>query len=102
MPLFSLDAIRLLIDEYNRDKSYDIYLYKSKNYLEPTAAIYRQTIKSKVEELLEKDIHKLQFLAKNSNVKIVSNIEEINFLNVNKKADYELAKDYYVDTPTNV
>jgi len=95
MPLFSLDAINRLISEYKKDLSYDLYLYKSKKFLEPTAAIYKQSIKSKVDELLKQDIHKLQFLANSLNCKILSTIDNVNFINVNKKEDYELAKNYY-------
>ena len=96
MPLFSKEAIKALIDAYNQDSSFDIYLYKSQNYLEPTAAIYSKNIKKRVKELLKIDIHKLQFLTKNSNIKILPPIDEINFLNVNKKEDYELAKEYLI------
>lgn len=88
IPLISINSINELLNFYNTNKGYDIYLFKSPNGLEPTAAIYTKTILPKVEELLKQDIHKLNYLIKNSNYTIL-NSENLNeFININDKKAY--------------
>jgi len=88
IPLLSIEAIEKLREEYLKNSSYDLYILKSTNGLEPTAAIYTKNLLPKISEYIDRDIHKLNYLA--SNVKKMSlnwsKTEE--FLNINYEKTY--------------
>jgi len=91
MPLLSIEAIEKLREEYLKNSSYDLYILKSTNGLEPTAAIYTKNLLPKIKEYIDKDIHKLNHLVKSvNNITILwDNSEE--FININNKDTYNLA-----------
>ncbi len=88
MPLLSTDAINALIYEYNRGIKCDIYVLKSPNGLEPTATIYTKNILTKVKNLLEKDIHRLNYLLSELNKVTIKWDNYLEFININDKKTY--------------
>lgn len=92
MPLLSTDAIEALIDLYNKEPEYDIYVLQSPNGDEPTATIYTKKILNNLRVILDKKIHKLQYLLNNLNKATIKWDNRIEFVNVNDKSSYLYAK----------
>jgi len=91
LPLIKSDAIKSLIKSYENDKSYDIYLFKSPNGIEPTAAIYTTKLFPKIQNCIKKDIHKLNYLIQNAKRKEIFLNDKTMFLNVNDISSYKKA-----------
>ena len=85
-PFVDIDIIEKLY-AYN-DKSKDAIVAQTKNGIQPLCAIYRKSIIPKAKEYLEKDMHKLTYLLKNSNTMFVEFDDESKFANLNYKSDY--------------
>jgi len=103
IPLISKNSIKKLLNLYNVKQGYEIYLLKSPNGLEPTVAIYTKRVLPKVKELLTQDIHKLNYLIKNSNYTVLNSDNLDEFINVNDKKAYLKANTMSneFDYPTN-
>ncbi len=93
MPLLSLDAIKKLLNVYNKENFYEIYTLESADGIAPTASIYTTKIAPTVQELLKNQNHKLKRLLAKQRVKSVEWKEEREFLNVNRKEQYLYAKE---------
>jgi len=91
MPLLSIEAIEKLKEEYLKNSSYDLYILKSTNGLEPTAAIYTKNLLPKIREYIDKDIHKLNHLIKSVNNITILWDKSDEFININNKDTYNLA-----------
>ena len=94
VPLLSIEVIEKLREEYLKNSSYDLYILKSINGLEPMAAIYTKNLLSQIREYIDKDIHRLNYLT--IDTKYLSlywdKVEE--FLNIN----YEKTYNYLLDS----
>lgn len=94
-PFVTINSIKELIAN---SKGFDITIaqtQKSHNL----CGIFSSNIVFQVEEMIEKDIHKVNYLVKNSNHNIVKFFDNNEFININDKNDYEKAltfiKKYY-------
>ena len=93
MPLLSIEAIEKLVEAYNRENFYEVYLLKSPNGLEPTAAIYTTKIAATIEEFLKRESYKLMNFLNTSKIKIVEWESEKDFVNLNYKEEYIYIKE---------
>ncbi len=92
MPLLSLEAIKKLVDVYNREEFYEVYSFKSPNGLEPTAAIYTNKIATTLKEFLKMESYKLMNILNLSKVKIVEWEFKNDFFNLNYREEYIYVK----------
>ena len=92
IPFVSIDIIKKLIHTYKKNPNYDIYIAKSPCGLEPTVAIYKQTILNRAKEMYNKGDFKLMNLIKSVKYLEVNfeNLED--FINLNTKVEYIRAK----------
>jgi len=85
-PFIDKDIIEKLY-RYN-DNSKDIIVAKTQDGIQPLCGIYKKSILKNAKEYLEKDIHKLTYLIKNSNTTFVEFEDESKFANLNYREDY--------------
>ncbi|MGM0623845.1 MAG: molybdenum cofactor guanylyltransferase MobA [Campylobacterota bacterium] len=76
---------------YSAKSDHEIVAAKTQGGVQPLCAIYSKSILPKLEAMLEKDIHKLNFLIKQCDSKLVDFEDEQSFLNLNHPHEYELA-----------
>jgi len=89
IPFISIDTIKKLIQKYNECPDYQVYVAKSNNGIEPTVAIYRQSILQDAKLIYKEENFKLRsFIKSFKYLEIeISNIDE--FLNINTKKEYK-------------
>lgn len=85
-PFIDIDIIKEL--KLNNQDEYDIIVSSTEGKNQPLCAIYKRSILSKAKEFLSKDIHKLNFLIKNLNSKIVEFKNDDRFTNLNYYNEY--------------
>ncbi|SHO81130.1 Molybdopterin-guanine dinucleotide biosynthesis protein MobA [hydrothermal vent metagenome] len=85
-PFIDIDIIKKLYD--NNDKSKDAIVASTSSGIQPLCAIYKKSIILKAKEYLEKDIHKLKYLLKNSNSTFIEFDDESKFTNLNYREEY--------------
>lgn len=96
-PFISINSINKLIKE---SKNYDIIIPKT-NKTHNLCGLFSPGIKTIVDKMLQKDIHKVGYLIKNSNSNIIQLQNNDEFLNLNNKEEYIKAlkeKDFYEES----
>jgi molybdopterin-guanine dinucleotide biosynthesis protein A len=88
-PFISKEDIQKIYDADS--KIYDATVASTKNTIEPLCGIYHKSLEDKFQKMLDEDNHKLRYLLKNSNTKIVDFKNDNNFLNLNHPDEYEKA-----------
>jgi molybdopterin-guanine dinucleotide biosynthesis protein A len=86
-PLVLISSIKKLIDESN---NYDICVAKTER-IHNLCGIFSSNISSTTYTMIEKDIHKVGYLLKNNNTKIIEFPNDDEFLNLNNKDEYNKA-----------
>ena len=90
MPLIDKEIINKLVINYKEHKnSYDIFIAKSYNGLEPTVAIYTQKSLKLAYLQYRMNDYKLLNLIKKSKYKAIYFKEDKKFININFKEDYK-------------
>jgi molybdopterin-guanine dinucleotide biosynthesis protein A len=89
IPFVSVNTINKLLDCYNKNTNYDIYVAKSINGIEPTVAIYRQSVLISAIAMHKSSNFRLMSFIKSHKFKEVEveNLDE--FLNINTKLEYK-------------
>lgn len=82
-PFIKIETIKKLIEKNSLDT---IATVSKTEYLEPLNAIYNQSILPIIDDCIQKNLHKLNFILKNANIVEFDNQEE--FMNLNFKDDY--------------
>ncbi len=91
MPFVSKEVIDRLIQQYTINSN-KIIAAKSPNGLEPLSAIYPKSILPIVEDLLNRQEHRLHTLLSLADTEYVYFEDRDAFLNLNRPSDYEKAK----------
>lgn len=91
MPLIELNTIFKIID-FSIKSDYEIVIAKDDKNSHNLCGVFDKSIKSKIEDCLKKDIHKINYLIKNSNFYEFYFENSHQFLNINYPNDYEKAK----------
>ena len=73
------------------DTTLDAIVAKSPMGTQPLCGIYRRSVLPKARQLLDKNIHRLNFLLKESNTKYIEFPNEDPFFNINHPEDYKKA-----------
>ena len=94
MPLVTKSTIKRLIDTYNCNADYEVYIAKSLNGLEPTVAIYRYTLLDRAKKMYKEGNFRLMSLVKKSNYLEVEFNSLDEFINVNTPKEYKLISKY--------
>jgi molybdopterin-guanine dinucleotide biosynthesis protein A len=90
-PCLKFDTITSLIYQ---SKQYDITIARDNNKTHTLCGVFSSSLKQQINKYVLKDIHKINFLLKNTINKNIIFIDDDNeFLNVNTKTDYKNAID---------
>jgi molybdopterin-guanine dinucleotide biosynthesis protein A len=85
IPLVSSKTIEKILDSY--EQNYEAVVAKTSN-LEPLCGIYSPNLLPKINQMLEKNIHKLNYLLKSSDTLTVE-VNPKEFVNLNYLKDYQ-------------
>ena len=89
MPLLPLSEIEKLLWHFYKNPSFDAYLFKSPNGLEPLATIYKSSTLATLQRMLQKNDHKMNtFLSKINFTMVESNYQSY-FTNLNYFTEYK-------------
>ena len=91
IPLISKKTIDKLIDAYKKYPYYETIIAKSINGLEPTVAIYKQSVLNVAKQMQERQNFKLREFIKSTNYLTIPINSREEFLNINTKKDYKEA-----------
>lgn len=89
-PLVEIDTIEKLV---NISLNYDIVIPQTEK-THNLCGVFNKSCLSFISDMLARDIHKVNYLIKNSNTKIVQSNYESEFINLNDKVQYKLAQSY--------
>lgn len=76
--------IKLIVESHN----YEITIASSQGKTQNLCGVFSKSLLSKIDSMLEEDIHKIGFLIKQSHTHIVEFSVENEFLNLNTKSEY--------------
>ena len=89
-PFVSKETITKLIIESN---NVDICVAQTEK-IHNLCGVFSSNISSSIKYMIDEDIHKIGYLIKNNNFKIVSFDDDDEFLNINNKSDYKKSSEY--------
>lgn len=89
-PFVKIQTIKKIID---LSINYDIVIPEAEK-IHNLCGVFNKSCLSFIEEMLNNNIHKVNYLIKNSKTKILQCDDEYEFLNLNDKIQYQLAKSY--------
>ncbi len=89
-PFVKIETIKKIID---LSINYDIVIPEAEK-THNLCGVFNKSCLSFIEEMLNNNIHKVNYLIKNSKTKILQCDDEYEFLNLNDKIQYQLAKSY--------
>ena len=84
-PFIKYETIKKLIDYSN---NFEITIAQTPFGTHNLCGVFSKLVLSTIEEMLEENIHKINFLIKNRNNNIISFSNEDEFLNINTKDEY--------------
>ena len=90
-PFVSIETIEKLVKSSN---SYDITIAQTSNRTHNLCGVFKNSCLENIKYMIENDIHKINYLIKNSNYKIIECKNEDEFLNINEQSDYK--KHFYI------
>jgi molybdopterin-guanine dinucleotide biosynthesis protein A len=89
-PFVSIEAIKKLIDESIET---DICVAKTEK-IHNLCGVFSSNIRKTINEMISEDIHKIFYLIRNNNHKIIEFSNDNEFININNKNEYELSIKY--------
>ncbi len=92
IPLVYEESITELIINSN---NHDITIATTKDRTHNLCGVFCRNLLKRIDDLIKKDIHKINFLIKNSNTSYISFNDEEQFININTPNDYKKAMDTY-------
>lgn len=96
-PFVSIETIKELIDESNET---DICVAKTEK-IHNLCGVFSSNIKKTISEMISDDIHKIFYLIRNNNHKIVEFDNDVEFMNINNKNEYEQSIEHINKTYNN-
>ncbi len=92
IPFVENETIKTLIKESD---CFDITIASDLNHTHNLCGIYDTNLLTLISKYIKKDIHKINFLVKNSNSKTILFDKQSQFLNINTKEEYNTALNNY-------
>jgi molybdenum cofactor guanylyltransferase len=89
-PFVSIESISKLIEESN---GVDICVAQTEK-IHNLCGIFSSNISKSINFMIENDIHKIGYLIKNNNTKIIKFPDDNEFININNQDDYNKSKKY--------
>ena len=89
-PFVSIEAIKKLIDESIET---DICVAKTEK-IHNLCGVFSSNIRKIISEMISEDIHKIFYLIRNNNHKVIEFSNDNEFININNKNEYELSIKY--------
>ncbi len=86
-PFVSISSIKEIV---KNSKDFDICVAQTQR-THNLCGVFSSSILPKIDEMIEKDIHKVSFLLKNSKTKCLNFLDEDEFINLNNPEDYQKA-----------
>ena len=96
-PFVTIETIKKLIDE---SITSDICIAKTEK-IHNLCGVFSSVLVQFIETMIEQDIHKIFYLIKNNNHKIIEFTNDNEFMNINNKNEYEISLDYITTTYNN-
>lgn len=87
-PLIKISSIEKLIENSN---NFDITIAQTEEKTHNLCGIFSKNINTIINSMIKDDIHKINYLVKNSKFQIINFNNEDEFLNINEKKEYEKA-----------
>lgn len=87
-PLIKISSIKKLINSSN---NFDITIAQTEEKTHNLCGIFSKNINTIINSMIKDDIHKINYLVKNSKYQIINFNNEDEFLNINEKKEYEKA-----------
>ena len=87
-PLIKISSIKKLIENSN---NFDITIAQTEEKTHNLCGIFSKNINTIINSMIKDDIHKINYLVKNSKFQIINFNNEDEFLNINEKKEYEKA-----------
>ena len=87
-PLIEISSIKKLIENSN---NFDITIAQTSLKTHNLCGVFTNNLNKVIEKMIKDDIHKINYLVKNSKYKIIDFQNEDEFLNINYKNDYKKA-----------
>lgn len=87
-PLIKISSIKKLINSSN---NFDITIAQTEEKTHNLCGIFSKNINTIINSMIKDDIHKINYLVKNSKFQIINFNNEDEFLNINEKKEYEKA-----------
>lgn len=87
-PLIKISSIEKLINSSN---NFDITIAQTEEKTHNLCGIFSKNINNIINSMIKDDIHKINYLVKNSKFQIINFNNEDEFLNINEKKEYEKA-----------
>lgn len=87
-PLIKISSIKKLLENSN---NFDITIAQTEEKTHNLCGIFSKNINNIINSMIKDDIHKINYLVKNSKFQIINFNNEDEFLNINEKKEYEKA-----------
>lgn len=84
-PFVEISTLIKLIEE---SENYEITVASFEDKVQNLCGVFSQSLLEKIEDMLNNDIHKIGFLLKKSETKIIDFMAEEEFINLNTKSEY--------------
>jgi molybdopterin-guanine dinucleotide biosynthesis protein A len=89
-PLVTIDSISKLIEE---SQNYDICIAQTEK-THNLCGVFSSNISLTIKNMIENDIHKINYLIKNNNYKIINFYNNSEFININNQDEYQESLEY--------
>ena len=87
-PFVKIETIEKLI---NHSNNFDITIAQTPEKTHNLCGVFSNNLNETIEKMIKNDIHKINYLVKNSKYQIINFDYEDEFLNINEKKEYEKA-----------
>ncbi|MDX4047961.1 molybdenum cofactor guanylyltransferase MobA [Aliarcobacter skirrowii] len=92
-PLIKISSIKKLLENSN---NFEITIAQTSQRTHNLCGVFSNNLNETIEKMIKNDIHKINYLVKNSKYQIINYDDDNEFININNKNEYEKACNYKV------
>ncbi|HKM18632.1 MAG TPA: molybdenum cofactor guanylyltransferase MobA [Aliarcobacter sp.] len=93
IPFVKIETIEKLI---NHSNNFEITISQTSQRTHNLCGVFSNNLNETIEKMIKNDIHKINYLVKNSKYQIINFDDDNEFININNKNEYEKACNYKV------